>query len=223
MKIIINHAGKKLGSSWVLKDICLSMESGFVYGLQGINGSGKTMLLRAISGLIKLSEGSILVNDKRLGKDISFPPHTGLLLESPSFLDFYTGKQNLELLWGLCSTADSSQAEKAMLRVGLNPNDRKKYKKYSLGMKQRLGIAAAIMEHPKLLILDEPMNALDEKSQQLTRQIILEEKERGSLIIIACHDAALLKELSDIIYVIDNGKIVERLYANDTMDYTAQE
>lgn len=212
IKIEINNVTKRIYKNIVLKDINLAIEGGKIYGMQGVNGSGKTMLLRLIIGLIRPSEGSVLINEKMLGKDIEFPESIGFLLESPTFLDRYSGLDNLKMLVSIKKKVTEEQIKKSILDVGLNPEDKKKYKKYSLGMKQRLGIAAAIMEEPDIIILDEPTNALDEEGVQLVKNILYKQKERGALVIVSCHDADILTALSDEIFKLNEGKIVEHLY-----------
>lgn len=212
IKIEINNVTKRIHKNIVLKDINLEIEGGKIYGMQGVNGSGKTMLLRLIIGLIRPSEGSVLINEKMLGKDIEFPESIGFLLESPTFLDRYSGLDNLKMLVSIKKKVTEEQIKKSILDVGLNPEDKKKYKKYSLGMKQRLGIAAAIMEEPDIIILDEPTNALDEEGVQLVKNILYKQKERGALVIVSCHDADILTALSDEIFKLNEGKIVEHLY-----------
>ena len=145
------------------------------------------MLMRVIAGLIRPTKGCAKIDGKELGRELDFPEGTGLLLENPAFPGYYTGKKNLQLLAGIRGEAGDEKIEETMQRIGLDPGDKRKYRKYSLGMKQKLGIAAAVMESPRLLILDEPFNALDEESVGRARQIIREEKERGALIIMACH------------------------------------
>lgn len=191
----------------MLKDISLQLSSGRIYGLKGNNGSGKTMLLRAICGFIFMDTGEIIVDGKQLGKEMSFPENTGVLIENPSFIEGYTGFQNLKVLSMIRNRVGDQELRESLIRVGLDPDDRRAYKKYSLGMKQRLGIACAIMEHPNLILLDEPVNALDENGIKLVRQILQEEKERGALIIVACHDKEELELLSDKIYTMAEGSI----------------
>nr|WP_328797174.1 ATP-binding cassette domain-containing protein [Heyndrickxia sporothermodurans] len=181
---------------------------GKIYGFRGKNGSGKTMLFRAISGLIRPSKGIITVNGKVIGKDISFPENLGLLIENPGFIPEYTGLKNLELLSFIQRKINKEQVKEAIMKVGLDPKDKRKYKKYSLGMKQRLGIAQAIMENPDLIILDEPTNALDEEGVTIINQIILDLKKSGKTILIASHDRESLDKVSDEIYQIDGGKII---------------
>ncbi len=198
---------KSFKSAEVLKNINLTLESGKVIGLKGKNGSGKTMLMRAISGLILPTSGKVYINDKELGRQISFPPSIGILIETPSFISNYTGFKNLKILASIQNRISDDEIRDAIRKVGLDPDDKRTFKKYSLGMKQRLGIAAAIMERPDIVILDEPINALDEAGAGLIKGLLDELKANGSLIIIACHDTEELNYLSDEIYEIYDGEI----------------
>ena len=198
---------KSFKSAEVLKNINLTLESGKVIGLKGKNGSGKTMLMRAISGLILPTSGKVYINDKELGRQISFPPSIGILIENPSFISNYTGFKNLKILASIQNRISDDEIRDAIRKVGLDPDDKRTFKKYSLGMKQRLGIAAAIMERPDIVILDEPINALDEAGAGLIKGLLDEHKANGSLIIIACHDTEELNYLSDEIYEIYDGEI----------------
>lgn len=207
MEIKVDHVEKRIRRAIVLNNISLKMESGKIYGFQGENGSGKTMLLRMVCGLIRPTKGAVYVDGRRLGASIDFPQYTGALIENPVFLDQYTGLQNLQLLAELQKLVGDGEIREALLRVGLTPDDKRKYRKYSLGMKQKLGIAAAIMERPELLVLDEPFNALDGKSSQKVKKIIREEKERGALVVLACHDKQMLERLCDVIIVMEQGRI----------------
>ena len=198
---------KSFKSAEVLKNINLTLESGKVIGLKGKNGSGKTMLMRAISGLILPTSGKVYINDKELGRQISFPPSIGILIENPSFISNYTGFKNLKILASIQNRISDDEIRDAIRKVGLDPDDKRTFKKYSLGMKQRLGIAAAIMERPDIVILDEPINALDEAGAGLIKGLLDELKANGSLIIIACHDTEELNYLSDEIYEIYYGEI----------------
>ena len=198
---------KSFKSAEVLKNINLTLESGKVIGLKGKNGSGKTMLMRAISGLILPTSGKVYINDKELGRQISFPPSIGILIENPSFISNYTGFKNLKILASIQNRISDDEIRDAIRKVGLDPDDKRTFKKYSLGMKQRLGIAAAIMERPDIVILDEPINALDEAGAGLIKGLLDELKANGSLIIIACHDTVELNYLSDEIYEIYDGEI----------------
>lgn len=209
-EIVMENYSKKIKKAEILKHINLRFESGNIYGLKGKNGSGKTMLMRAICGLILPTGGSIRINGQVIGKDISFPPSIGVLLENPAFLNGYTGFGNLKLIAGIQNRIDDDGIREALAKVGLDPDDQRTYRKYSLGMKQRLGIAAAIMENPEIIILDEPINALDESGALLVRDILIEHKERGAVIILACHDTQELEYLSDVIITISEGKIVKQ-------------
>lgn len=208
MHIVLKDVSKKIKGSVVLDHISMEFNSGKVYGLQGKNGSGKTMLMRAICGLITLSEGTIEIDGKILHKDISFPKSIGALLENPSFLNNYTGLENLKLLADIQGGIEENELKECLTKVGLNSEDKRVYRKYSLGMKQKLGIAAAIMGNPKIVILDEPINAIDEKGVENVREILDELKKKGSIIIVACHDREELELLSDEMIKISEGRIV---------------
>ncbi len=209
MVIKVENYTKILNKNIILDNINISFESGKVYGLNGVNGSGKTMLLRAICGLIIPTKGNVYIDDKKIPDDISFPPSIGMLIENPSFISNYTGFQNLKTIASLKNIVSENDIKKIILSVGLDPNDRRTFKKYSLGMKQKLGIVAAIMENPRLLILDEPLNAIDKSGVKQIKNIIKELKSQGTLIIITCHSFEELKELSDVIVTIDNAKIID--------------
>lgn len=215
MNIKISHVSKTIKNNPVIKDISMELQSGAVYGFKGINGSGKTMLMRLISGLIRPSQGEISMNGKILGKDISFPNSIGVFLENPAFLDAYSGFNNLKLLASIKSVASDDDIRNTLLRVGLDPNSNKKYKKYSLGMKQRLGIAAAIMEKPEIVILDEPTNSLDEDGVDLVKHIVRNEKERGALVIVSCHDEEILKGMSDEVFLLEQGRLIGHITEED--------
>ena len=207
MYIKITDVNKTIKKAPILRDINLEFTGGKVYGLRGKNGSGKTMLMRAICGLITPDSGIIDIDGKILGKDEMFPPSIGILIENPSFISNYTGFENLKTLASIRERIDDNKIRQTLTEVGLEPDDKRTFKKYSLGMKQRLGIAAAIMEDPDIIILDEPINALDDSGTEQVRQILMKHKQRGALIIIACHDADELEFLSDEIIEIAEGKI----------------
>lgn len=208
-EISIKKVSKVIKGNVVLKDISMEIEKGEIIGLSGENGSGKTMLMRIIAGLVFPTEGEIIIQGKKLGKDMEFPESIGILLENPAFLDAYSGFQNLKMLADIKKLVNDEKIYGALKRVGLNPDDCKKYKKYSLGMKQRLGIANVILEKPDILLFDEPMNALDENGIELVKQIIKEEKNRGAVIFLSCHDKLFLEEISDRIFRLSKGMILE--------------
>ena len=207
MKVELKNVSKRLNDVTVLEDISLTLESGTIYGLKGKNGCGKTMLMRMMAGLIYPTSGTVSIDGEILHKDIATPRSIGILIENPAFLPGYTGQRNLELLAGLTGKADRTQIAKTMSRVGLDPNDKRTYRKYSLGMKQRLGIACALMECPDLILLDEPINAIDEKGVPKIWEALQEEKQRGALIVLAGHDTEELTSLADQIITIEEGKI----------------
>jgi ABC-2 type transport system ATP-binding protein len=211
MEIMLNNVSKTLKSTTVISDVNMHLRSGKVYGFQGINGSGKTMLMRLISGLIHPTCGEVIADGKLLKGINTFPNNMGILIENPTFLNRYSGFENLRMLTKISNTIGDDEIRYTLSRVGLEPTDKKKYRKYSLGMKQRLGIACAIMERPDLLILDEPLNSLDEDGIRLVLRIIKEEKDRGVLVIIACHDYETLSEVSDELFRIVAGKITKHL------------
>ena len=211
MSIIFDNVTKTIHGKTVLQGVALSMEAGHVTGLRGINGSGKTMLLRLLAGLIYPTEGQITIDGKILGMDMEFPPSMGLLIENPAFLGQYTGAENLEMLASLHQNVTKEDVRALLEKVGLAADGDTKYRKYSLGMKQRLGIAGAILGEPELLLLDEPTNALDTKGVELLRSIIQEERQRGAAIVVACHDAAFLESVSDEIYCLENGQLTDHL------------
>ena len=210
MYIKITDVNKTIKKAPILRDSNLEFTGGKVYGLRGKNGSGKTMLMRAICGLITPDSGIIDINGKILGKDISFPESIGVLIENPAFIGNYTGFKNLKVLASIQNRIGDEQIRKALEDIGLDPDDKRTYRKYSLGMKQKLGIAAAVMENPDIIILDEPINALDDVSVEKVHDILEEQKKRGAVIIIACHDKEELDQLSDEIIEISDGKIINK-------------
>lgn len=208
MKIEVKDLSKDIHGTRVLDRISLSLESGYIYGLQGINGSGKTMLMRALCGLIRPTSGCVEIDGKRLGEKEDFPASVGLLLENPAFLPGKTGKANLMLLAEL-QGLDESDVNHAISAVGLNPNDKRKYRKYSLGMKQRLGVAGAVLGNPELIVLDEPFNALDAEGTTMIHDLILQLKNEHKLVVLACHIAEELESLADKTFKIERGSIIE--------------
>ena len=208
MYIRLKNVTKKIKQDILLDHISLEFRGGKVYGLQGKNGSGKTMLMRAVCGLITLSDGEIDIDGEILHKDISFPRSIGTLLENPAFLNGYTGLENLKLLADIQGGIEEKELRDCLAKVGLDADDKRVYRKYSLGMKQKLGIAAAVMGSPDIVILDEPINAIDEAGVEKVREILRALKEKGSVIIVACHDREELELLSDEIIKISKGRII---------------
>lgn len=211
MIIRTKNATKYIRGALILDEVNVEFESGKIYGLQGPNGSGKTMLMRLVGGLIRPTSGEVYIDENKLGQSIDFPTSMGLLIENPAFLPNYTGLKNLELLAGIKGNVSLEQLRQTIRDVGLNPDDKRKYRKYSLGMKQRLGIAAAIMEKPDLILMDEPTNALDDTGVEQICQLLRRERDRGALILMACHDAAILEQMSDEIYTIYEGKVERKI------------
>lgn len=207
MELVIENCTKVINKKTVLEHINMRCSSGKIYGVMGENGSGKTMLLKAISGLIKVDKGHIWIDDKEIRKDIDNPESIGVLIESPTFIEKYTGYKNLRLLASLDAKIKEKDICDVLQKVGLEKGDSRNYAKYSLGMKQRLGIACAFMGSPQLILLDEPFNALDEDSAKRIRKMIIDAKNKGSLIILACHDHEEVVSLSDEIYYMKAGKI----------------
>lgn len=207
MKLIVRGVEKKIKGNSILSEVNLELESGHVYGFVGVNGSGKTMLFRAISGLMNISAGEIEWNGKILHKDMKVLPNLGIIIENAELYPELTGLENLKLLAKLNNKITENEIREAIKRVGLDPNDKRIFKKYSLGMKQRIIIAQAIMEKPDILLLDEPTNALDEEAVATIREIILEEKQRGALILIASHNKEDIRLLADEVYYVKQGKV----------------
>lgn len=203
----LREVSKKLKNQWVLKDVTYTFERGKIYGLYGANGSGKTMLLRVISGLVIPTEGEIIIDDKILHKDISFPPSVGIIIENMELIPRLNAYENLEMLAKIKKVAGHEEIIEALKRVGLNSE--KAVKKYSLGMRQRLNIAQAIFERPDLILLDEPTNALDEEGIERIHQVLQAEKEKGACIIIATHNKTDLSEVCDKILKMVEGRLVE--------------
>ena len=198
---------KVLKKREILKHINLQLEEGGIYGLYGHNGSGKSMLMRAIAGLMLPTSGSVFVFGKEVGRDVTFPPDMGLIIENVGFWPYYTGFENLKMLASIRNEITENDIRETLTRVGLDPDDTRTYKKYSLGMKQRLAIAQAVMERPKLIILDEPTNALDKKGVQLVWNLIREERERGATILIASHNQEDLQQMCSDFFEMYEGRL----------------
>ena len=205
----IENMTKIIKGKTILSNINLTLESGGVYGFYGHNGSGKSMLFRAIAGLIRPTEGTVTVFGKKIGEEVSFPESMGLVIESVGFWPYYTGFENLKTLASIQHKISDDEVKQAIRRVGLDPDDKRTYRKYSLGMKQRLGIAQAVMEKPDLLLLDEPTNALDEDGIAQIRKLIQEEQERGATVLIASHNKEDLALLCGKFYQMNDGELTE--------------
>ncbi|MFP3156347.1 ATP-binding cassette domain-containing protein [Lachnospiraceae bacterium ZAX-1] len=209
MVLSAKNVYKTIKKKTILQDVTINLCSGSVYGFVGRNGSGKTMLFRALSGLMSIDKGAVSLDDKVLSKDFSVLPRLGIVLENAGLYPEYTGYRNLELLAKLNGVADQSAIKSAILRVGLDPADKRSYRKYSLGMKQRIAIAQAIMEKPDIIMLDEPTNSLDESGVACIRDIVREEKDRGALILLASHNKEDIQLLSDHIFHMEDGLLSE--------------
>ncbi len=210
MNLTATNVGKIIKGKTILSNINLDLKNGNIYGFVGPNGSGKTMLFRALSGLMSVTSGVIELDKKVVRKDFSVLPNLGILLENVSLYPNLTGYENLLYLAKFTKKANNSDIVAALEKVGLDPDDRRKYGKYSLGMKQRLAIAQAIMERPDILMLDEPTNALDSESIERVRQLIESEKKRGALILLASHNKDDIQILTDHVFILENGTIVDR-------------
>ncbi len=208
-KIVVKNVFKKFNHQVVLNDINLELTSGHIYGLAGINGSGKTVLMKCICGLSTPTQGCIEIDDKKIGKDIDFPESIGVLIETPGFIEHYSALDNMLSLASIKNKTGKEEVIALLDRVGLDPYEKKRVKKYSLGMRQKLGIAMSLLDKPDIVILDEPFNALDKKSVINVKNIILQLKEENRLVIISSHDGSLLEEITDKIYEIEEGMIVE--------------
>ena len=201
----VKNVSLTIGKNEILKTVTVSFEKGKIHGLIGRNGSGKTMLMKCICGFIKPTQGLIIVNAKRVGTDCDFPDSVGIIIETPGFIPYYSGYKNLKLLADLKKKITGEQVEAAMRHVGLDPEMKRHVRKYSLGMRQRLGLAQAIMENPDLLILDEPMNGLDKDGVADMRKYLLELKEQGKTILIASHSTEDISVLCDTVCEMDKG------------------
>ena len=201
----VKNVDLTLQKNEILKNVSVNFERGKIHGLIGRNGSGKTMLMKCICGFVKPSAGEIIVDGKRIGRDRDFPENVGIIIETPGFIPYYSGLKNLKLLADLRGKISKDTVRKTMEQVGLDPNLKRHVRKYSLGMRQRLGLAQAIMEDPELLILDEPMNGLDKDGVKDMRQYLLDLKANGKTILIASHSAEDIDILCDTVCEMDKG------------------
>lgn len=209
-ELVAENVTKTFKDKVILDNISVRFGSGKIYGIAGENGSGKTMFLRALSGLMRPSDGKVTYDGKVLYDDISFLPSLGIIIENAGLYPEFTAKKNLEYLASVKKIIGNEEIENALRRVGLDPDDKRTVKKYSLGMKKKLMIAQAVMERPDVLLLDEVTSALDEESVKTVRQLITEEKERGALIVISSHNKEDLELLCDEIYSMASGKLTLR-------------
>lgn len=209
MIIEIKEISKSFRGVKVLKNVSMTLESGHIYGFIGHNGSGKTVLLKLICAFFEPTTGEILFNGTNIIKNNEYPPSTRALIERPTFISELSGKENLELLAKIQKKIGEKEIENALEKVGLEKEKDKLYYKYSLGMKQKLGIAQVLMENPQILILDEPFNGLDDESAKNIRQILLEEKKKGKLIILATHLKEDIELLCDELYKFDDGVVTK--------------
>ena len=203
--IEISHVTKKYGAATVLNDVNISFEKGKIHGLIGRNGSGKTMLMKCICGFVPVTQGSVTVNGKKIGKDIDVPENLGAIIETPGFLNNYSGYNNLKFLAGINKKIGREQIREAISFVGLDPDSKKHVGRYSLGMRQRLGLAQAIMENPDILLLDEPMNGLDKHGVKEMRELFKSLAQPGKTIIMANHSADDIDVWCDTVGEMDLG------------------
>ncbi len=207
--IEVKGLSKSFGKNKVLDDVSIGFAAQRIHGIIGRNGSGKTMLFKCILGMMPFSDGEITVNGKRIGKDIDVPENVGMIIESPGFLAGYSGYANLRLLSRIKNVIGRDEITRAIQTVGLDPASRKRVGKYSMGMRQRLCIAQAIMENPSLLILDEPMNGLDNRGVGEIRELLLNLKNQGKTILIASHNPEDIRQLCDTVCEMDCGKLTQ--------------
>lgn len=207
--ISVENVGLTIGKNAILRAINMEMHKGKIYGFVGRNGSGKTMLMKCICGFVRVTDGKITVNGKQVGEDVDFPDNIGIIIENPEFVPYYNGYKNLKLLADVKKKIGKEEIRDAMIMAGLDPDLKLHVGRYSLGMRQRLGISQAIMEDPDILILDEPMNGLDNEGVEDVRKILLKLKQKGKTIIIASHNKEDINILCDKVWNLEHGRIVE--------------
>lgn len=203
--ISVNNVNLTLSKNQILKNISVRFEEGKIHGLIGRNGSGKTMLMKCICGFINVTDGEIIVDGKRVGKDVDFPENIGMIIEVPGFIPYYSGYKNLKLIAGLNGKIGRAEIQKSMEQAGLDPKLKRHVRKYSLGMRQRLGLAQAIMENPKILIMDEPFNGLDKDGVKEMREYLLSYKAQGKTILISSHSTEDISVLCDTVHEMEKG------------------
>ena len=209
-KINIDKISKTYKKNIVLNNISVEFESGKIYGIKGVNGSGKTMLMRAILGFIRPDSGNISIDGKVLHKDMEFPESAGTLIENPGLINGYTGFDNLKYIANIRKKTSDDEIKELIKQFGLDPKDKRKVKKYSLGMKQKLAIAEAFIDYPELIVLDEPFNALDEKTVDVVCDYLIKYKNAERIIIVSSHDASLLEKICDKLYYMSEGVLSEK-------------
>ncbi|MBD5543610.1 MAG: ATP-binding cassette domain-containing protein [Lachnospiraceae bacterium] len=209
----VENVSKNFKNEQVLKDVSVCFEKGKIYGIVGKNGSGKTMLFKTIIGYVRPSFGKVYVKEKEIGKDMDFAENVGVIIETPGFLSGYSAYKNLEYLAAIRNKVTKQQIKEAISLVGLDAESTKKVGKFSLGMRQRLGIAQAIMENPDLIILDEPMNGLDKQGIVLVKELLLRLKKEGKTVLLASHYAEDM-EICDEIYEMDAGCLTKKVFYN---------
>lgn len=207
--ISVEHVSLTIGTAQILRDVSARFEEGQIHGIVGRNGSGKTMLMKCICGFIRPDSGKILLDRKQVGRDVDFPPDLGLLIETPGFVPYYSGLKNLELLAAINRRASKERLNVCMEQLGLGNAKDKRVSKYSMGMRQRLGIAQAIMEDPQLLILDEPLNGLDEQGVEDIRALLLELKGQGKTILLSSHNREDIDLLCDSVCKMAGGVLTK--------------
>lgn len=207
--IEVKNVGLKIKKDVILKDINVKLDKGKIYGIVGRNGCGKTMLMKCICGFVKPTSGEIFVEGKKIGTDVDFPQNVGIIIETPGFVPYYSGYRNLKILAGLRKKIGREEIMEILKKVGLEGQENKLVRKYSLGMRQRLGLAQAMMEKPDIYILDEPMNGLDNEGVEDMRKILTELKKEGKTILLVSHNSEDISILSDEIYYMDKGTIKE--------------
>lgn len=209
-KIIeVKNISKRFKEHQVLNNVNLSIQKGEICGLVGLNGSGKTVLMKIICGFVIPEQGEVYVDGKQIGKDCDFPKNLGAIIENPGFSQYISGFQNLKNLASIQKKINDDRIREVMTLMGLDPDNKKWVSKYSLGMRQRLGIAQAIMEYQDILILDEPMNGLDKQGVADVKKILLDLKKEGKTILLASHNQGDIDELCDVVYEMDRGEIAK--------------
>lgn len=208
--ISVENVSLTIGAAHILRDVSIQFEEGLIHGIVGRNGSGKTMLMKCICGFIRPTTGRIFVDGRQVGRDVDFPPDLGLLIETPGFVPYYSGLKNLALLAAINRRVSKERLSACMEQLGLGDAKDKRVSKYSMGMRQRLGIAQAIMEDPKLLILDEPLNGLDEQGVQDIRALLLDLKRQGKTVLLSSHNGEDIDLLCDSVCRMASGVLTRQ-------------